>query len=208
MVYDSDGSDTTKKPYVAVAGYGSSYNKVYVITPDLKANSFSTAPSGNDPIYTTSPTKSYSVSGSGSSGNNQAYTVRVKSKVDSVVRIEYAVATKTAGSNKSYVVTRDAKAYSINRDDELVYTIDPRHLDEQEFTRMEKQFADNGFKLKINNHHNDKLNIQISGSKDNSTSSASASISGDDLRNATCYIRITGDKNTGLVSISTYPTGK
>ena len=73
---------------------------------------------------------------------------------------------------------------------------------------MEKKFADNGFKLKIKgdlkNNSDSKLKIEISGSKDNSTSSATATFSSDDLHNSSSFIKITGDKKTGLVSIVTY----
>jgi beta-lactamase regulating signal transducer with metallopeptidase domain len=224
MVYDADGTDTSKRSYnnVYITGYGpanlpsgaknsssSGYGKAYVVQPakaykvSTKANAYVAYPAKN---YTTVANYNYSYSGS-DTGKNRVAVVRVGSRLDSI-HVDDAVAIKTAGRNKVYVLTRGtgARAYNITSDDELVYTIDPRHLDEQDFTRMEKQFADNGFKLKINNHHNEKLNIQISASRDNSTSSAS--FSGDDLKNSTCYIRISGDKKTGQVSISTYPLSK
>jgi hypothetical protein len=112
---------------------------------------------------------------------------------------------RVVGSGRSYPSVNVAYVM-VGNPDELTYTIDPQHIQESQFANMEKRFADNGFKLKINNHENKgKLSIQVSGSKDNSSSSAS--FSADDVRKSHGLIRIIGDKKTGLVSIVTYPSG-
>lgn len=196
MVYDADGSDTSKRPYAVALGYGKSYNKTYVITTDKKSRRGKTTttttstPSADDQVYVAySPATNYS----GPSPRPNVYVAgRVNVEVDSAIRVS---------RNKAMVVSGYA-VYNDNVGDPICFTIDPRHMDESQFSRMEKEFADNGFKLKISN--GSKLRIQVSGSRDNSTSSATAVFSGDDL-NSGSMIRITGDKKTGLVSITTYP---
>jgi len=89
--------------------------------------------------------------------------------------------------------------------DDLVFTIDPQHIDESQFKPMEKHFADNGFDLKISadikNGRAKKINISISGSrKDNSSSSV---YSADDITEKDkLLIKIMASTKTGSVSIN------
>jgi beta-lactamase regulating signal transducer with metallopeptidase domain len=210
MIYDADGSDTVKRGYTAASGYGSAYTtKAYAAYP-ATSSSFSTASSGSGQVYVVTPTPNadpvvYAVQGSGNvsatPGVSVAYRVR-DDQVDSAIKVT---------GNKAVWVTRYNTTYHYNPDD-LTYTIDPKHIEESQFASMEKKFADNGFKLKIKgnlkNNNDSKLKIEISGSKDNNTSSASASFSSDDLNKSNTFIKITGDKKTGLVSIETYPSNR
>ena len=95
--------------------------------------------------------------------------------------------------------------------DDLVYTIDTKHIDENQFKAMEKQFADNGFDLKIKAKVEDgkasKLSVNISGSREGSSSSASETFTTDNTDKKECFIRITASNKTGMVSITTSSPG-
>jgi beta-lactamase regulating signal transducer with metallopeptidase domain len=226
MVYDADGSDTVKRGYNAASGYGSSYStKAYVVSP-AKASTWSTGSSGSGQVYVVSPAPSYNVSGTVAydsttyAASPVAYTAAGYSTPGSgnvseaapgavvVYQGKTRVDPVRIGSGRTYVMGNVSYVMAGNDPDELTFTIDPKHIEPWQFAPMEKKFADNGFKLKIKgdlkNNSDSKLRIEISGSKDNSTSSATATFSSDDLHNSNSFIKITGDKKTGLVSIVTY----
>ena len=227
MVYEADGSDTAKRGYTSISGNGStSSNNAYVAVSTQKPSSWSTGSSGSGQVYTISPASSHIVSGtviydsttyvtSPAPYTTAAYSTAVPSTISAAapsVEVTYQARTKAdpvrISSGRTYLTGNVAYVMVGNDADELTFTIDPKHVEESQFARMEKKFADNGFKLKIKgdlkNNSDSKLKIEISGSKDNSTSSATATFSSDDLHNSSSFIKITGDKKTGLVSIVTY----
>lgn len=224
MVYEADGSDTTKRGYITISGNGSYSNGSYTISP-APVYMASAIPATTSTTYAVSPVTSYNAAGT-VEYNNGAYTVssapyaavtydtpapgnvsatagglafsQAKPMIDSI-----RISSGRNYRNKSIVYL------AVVNPDELTYTIDPQHIEESQFAHMEKRFADNGFKLKIKgdlkSSSDSKLRIEISGSKDNNTSSATATFSSGDLHNSNTFIKITGDKKTGLVSIATYP---
>ncbi len=227
MVYEADGSDTAKRGYTSISGNGStSSNNAYVAVSTQKPSSWSTGSSGSGQVYTISPASSHIVSGtviydsttyvtSPAPYTTAAYSTAVPSTISAAapsVEVTYQARTKAdpvrISSGRTYLTGNVAYVMAGNDADELTFTIDPKHVEESQFARMEKKFADNGFKLKIKgdlkNNSDSKLRIEISGSKDNSTSSATATFSSDDLHNSNSFIKITGDKKTGLVSIVSY----
>jgi hypothetical protein len=236
MVYDADGNDTAKRSYgnayiVYDKNGGDSvkrgYGRAYMVYTSKKSSS-NTSSSGSQ-VYTASPAPSYSASGTGSYSNSTyavspaPYTTAAYNATSSgnaspmpsgvvIYQAKPGADPVTVGSGRTYLTANVSYVTADNNADELVFTIDPKHTEESQFARMEKQFADNGFKLKIKgdlkNNNDSKLRIEISGSKDNNTSSASAVFSSDDLHNSNSVIKITGDKKTGLVSITTYTAGR
>ncbi len=235
MVYDADGSDTAKRSYgnayiVYDKNGGDSVKRgngrVYMAYTSKKSSSNTSSPGSQ--VYAVTAAPSYSASGTGSYSNS-TYAV---SPVPYTTVTYNTTSSANASPMVSGVVISQAKPMvdsirissgrnyrnkslvylAVANPDELTYTIDPQHIEESEFSHMEKRFADNGFKLKIKgdlkNNNDSKLRIEISGSKDNNTSSASAVFSSDDLHNSNTFIKITGDKKTGLVSIATYPAGR
>lgn len=226
MVYDADGNDTVKRGYNVASGYGTSYStRAYVVSP-TKASRWSTGSTSANQAYTISPAPSYNVSGnvaydsttfaaSPAPYTTTAYSTAVPATISAAapnVEVTYQARTKAdpvrISSGRTYLRGNVAYVMAWNDADELTFTIDPKHIEQWQFAPMEKKFADNGFKLKIKgdlkNNRDSKLRIEISGSKDNSTSSATATFSSDDLHNSNSFIKITGDKKTGLVSIVTY----
>ena len=223
IVYDSDGGDTSKKLYnVTYDSYG---DNAYVARSS-KNGSYSVGSSGNDKVYvvrdkggkkqyTSQVFVTYSDNGRGDTIRLMAdKAIKGKKRTDQHrVFIAYSDNDKRDSirffADKAMVITPD-REYRYP-DDEVRFTIDPKHIDEQEIARMEKEFSDKGFKLKVNNHMNSsdaRLNIQVSGERKNNSSSASASFSGSDLHKNNSLIRVTGNTKTGEVSIETLPSGR
>jgi len=225
MVYDADGSDTVKRSYTTISGNGSYSNGAYTVSPAPSYN-VSGAGSYSSGTYTVSPAPSNIVSGTviydsttyaaspapyTAAGYSTAGSGNVSAATPSTV-VVYQGKTRVKpvriGSGRTYLNGNVSYVMIGNDQDELTFTIDPKHIEQWQFAPMEKKFADDGFKLKIKgdlkNNNDSKLKIEISGSKDNNSSSASASFSSDDLHNSKTFIRISGDKKTGLVSITTY----
>jgi len=220
LVLDEDGTDTGhNKSLQYITRAGTNTTTVYALKSSKgEGNSWSTGPSSYSTPVTVTPVPGYAV-GQGT----QVYTSTPATTMTGTANYSYAtpatVTFTTAKPVTDSVRISYGRSYPsqnvryVLRDntDLLVYTIDPKHINEADFSRMEKQFASNGLKLKIKDDQkssNNRLRIEVSGAKENNSSSASANFSADDLASKNSYIRITGDKKTGAVSISTYSVGR
>jgi len=230
MVYDAEGSDTTK-------GGG---NKVYVAYSSNQPSNWSTGSSGSSQVYTVSPASKYQVFGTvvSNSGTNAASPAPSYNASGTVAYDTIRYATSPApytaagystsgsgnlsiGSPRSYVAAQVNSAIKVagNRamvsgyviypdsSDEITYTIDLKNVKEEQFAYIKKQFTDNGFDLIMKRPEKGKdrtLSVEILFPKDNPKSNATAYFGSDQLRNDNCLVKITANKKTKQISVRTY----
>lgn len=93
-----------------------------------------------------------------------------------------------------------------NHDDEVIYVIDPKTFNKDNIDKIRKTFKENGFSLKVNEDSDGETlkSLRVSINSDKGHSSASATYSADDLKQANYVIAVTGDKTTGAVSVMSH----